>query len=139
MNTTGARPLAFACSTCRVSRSVTTVMCFSFPRATRWQLRDREPRIGRYVLPILMLRDLQQLTFSQCPANATAAPGPGFGELPECLAGVVMALSAASERLVRLIQFRTQLRDGCTQEFELGALLIAQFDAPIPSLIGLSH
>jgi hypothetical protein len=50
-----------------------------------------------------------------------------------------MALSAASERLVRLIELRAQLRDGCAQDFELGAFLIAQFDAPIPSLIGLSH
>jgi hypothetical protein len=50
-----------------------------------------------------------------------------------------MALSAASERLVGLIELRVQLRDGSAQEFELGALLIAQFDAPIPSLIGMSH
>jgi hypothetical protein len=50
-----------------------------------------------------------------------------------------MALSAASERLARLIELRAQLRDGSAQEFELGALLIAQVDAPIPSLIGLSH
>jgi len=40
---------------------------------------------------------------------------------------------------VRLIEFGAQLRDGCTQTFELGALLVTQFDAPIPSLIGLSH
>jgi hypothetical protein len=40
---------------------------------------------------------------------------------------------------VRLIKLRAQLRDGPAQEFELGALFIAQFDAPIPSLIGLSH
>ena len=40
---------------------------------------------------------------------------------------------------MRLIEFGAQLRDGCTQTFELGALLVTQFDAPIPSLIGLSH
>jgi hypothetical protein len=40
---------------------------------------------------------------------------------------------------VRLIELRAQLRDGSAQEFELGALLVAQFDAPIPRLIGLSH
>jgi hypothetical protein len=40
---------------------------------------------------------------------------------------------------VRLIELRAQLRDGSAQEFELGALFVAQFDAPIPSLIGLSH
>src|SRR5215216_3627423 len=90
-------------------------------------------------LPWRVRCDLQQLTFSQRRPNATAAPGPGFGELPECLACVLMALSAASERLVRLIELRAQLRDGSAQEFELGALLVAQFDAPIPSLIGLSH
>jgi hypothetical protein len=50
-----------------------------------------------------------------------------------------MALSAAPECLVRLIELRAQLRDGAAQKFELGALLIAQIDAPIPSLIGLSH
>jgi hypothetical protein len=50
-----------------------------------------------------------------------------------------MALSAASERLVRLIEFRAQLRNGAAQQFELGALVIPQFDALIPSLIGLSH
>ena len=83
--------------------------------------------------------DLQQLTFSQRGSNPTAAPGPGLGELPECLACVLMALSAASERLVRLIELRAQLRDGAAQEFELGALVIAQFDAPIPCLICLSH
>jgi ketosteroid isomerase-like protein len=32
-----------------------------------------------------------------------------------------------------------QLRDGSAQKFELGALLVAQFNAPIPRLIGLSH
>src|SRR5215208_1680164 len=83
--------------------------------------------------------DLQQLTFSQRRPNAAAAPGSGFGELPECLACFLMALSAASERLVRLIELRAQLRDGSAQQFELGALLIAQLDAPIPSLFGLSH
>jgi hypothetical protein len=36
-----------------------------------------------------------------------------------------MALSAASDRLVRLIELRAQLRDGSAQDFELGALLIA--------------
>jgi hypothetical protein len=50
-----------------------------------------------------------------------------------------MTLPATSERLVRLIELRAQLRDGAAQKFELGVLLIAQFDAPIPSLIGLSH
>jgi hypothetical protein len=50
-----------------------------------------------------------------------------------------MALSGASERLMRLIELRAQLRDGSAQEFELGALLIPQVDAPIPSLISLSH
>ena len=50
-----------------------------------------------------------------------------------------MALCAASERLVRLIELRAQLRNAAAQEFELGALVIAQFDAPIPSLFGLSH
>ena len=83
--------------------------------------------------------DLQQLTFSQRRPNTTATPRPGFGELPQCLACVLMALSAGSERLVRLIELRAQLRDGSAQDFELGALLIAQFDAPIPRLIGLSH
>jgi hypothetical protein len=83
--------------------------------------------------------DLQQPTLSQGRPNATAAPGSGFGELPECLACVLMALPAASERFVRLIEFRAELRDGSAQEFELGALLIAQFGAPIPTLTGLSH
>jgi hypothetical protein len=82
---------------------------------------------------------LQQLTFSQRPPDATAVPQPGFVELPECLDRVLLTLSTASERLVRLIELRAQLRDGSAQEFELGALLVAQFDAPIPSLIGLSH
>jgi hypothetical protein len=50
-----------------------------------------------------------------------------------------MALSASRERLVCLIELRAQLRDGAAQEFEFGALLVAQFDAPIPSLIGVSH
>jgi hypothetical protein len=50
-----------------------------------------------------------------------------------------MALSAGCKRLVRLIELHAQLRDGSAQKFELGALLIAQFDAPIPSLIDLSH
>jgi hypothetical protein len=40
---------------------------------------------------------------------------------------------------MRLIEFRAELRDGSTQDFELGALFVTQFDAPIPSLIGLSH
>jgi hypothetical protein len=44
MNTTGARPLAFACSTCRVSRSMTPTKGFSFPRATPGQPRVRELR-----------------------------------------------------------------------------------------------
>jgi hypothetical protein len=35
--------------------------------------------------------DLQQLTFSQRRSNATAAPLPGFVELPECLACVLQA------------------------------------------------
>ena len=82
---------------------------------------------------------LEQLAFSQRRSNAAAAPQPGFVELPECLPCVLLALSTASQELVRLIEFRTQLRDGSTQEFELGALFVAQFDAPIPSLIGLSH
>ena len=85
------------------------------------------------------LEQLQQLTFSQRRPNAIAAPRPGFVELPKCLACVLLALSTASEGLVRLIELRAQLRDGSAQEFELGALLVAQFDAPIPSLIGLSH
>ena len=50
-----------------------------------------------------------------------------------------MTLSAAFERLVRLIELCAQLSDGAAHELELGALLIAQFDAPIPRLIGLSH
>jgi hypothetical protein len=82
---------------------------------------------------------LQQLTFSQRAPNATALPRPGFVELPKCLARVLLTLSTASERLVRLIELRAQLRDGSAQEFEFGALLVAQFDAPIPCLIGLSH
>jgi hypothetical protein len=82
---------------------------------------------------------LQQPTFSQRRSNATAAPGPGFVELPKCFDCVLLALSTASEGLVRLIELRAQLRDGSAQEFEFGALLVAQFDAPIPSLIGLSH
>jgi hypothetical protein len=40
---------------------------------------------------------------------------------------------------VRLVELRAQLRDCSAQEFEFGALLVAQFDAPIPRLIGLSH
>jgi hypothetical protein len=44
MNTTGARPLAFACSTCRVSRSMTPTKGFSFPRATPGQPRVCELR-----------------------------------------------------------------------------------------------
>ena len=83
--------------------------------------------------------DLQQLTCSQRRPNATAAPGPGFGELPECLACVLMALSATCERLVRLIELRPQLRHVSAQDFKLEALLVAQFDTPVPSLIGLSH
>ncbi|HEX6653866.1 MAG TPA: hypothetical protein VF072_14060 [Thermoleophilaceae bacterium] len=50
-----------------------------------------------------------------------------------------MALSAASERLLRLIELRAQLRSGCAEQLELRALLVAQLDAPIPSLFGLSH
>ena len=101
-------------------------------------LRERARPIRR-TAGVRVRCDLQQLTFSQRRPKATASPGPGFGELPECLACVLMALSAASERPVRLIELSAQLRDGCAQEFELGALLIAQFDAPIPRLIGLSH
>jgi hypothetical protein len=82
---------------------------------------------------------LQQPTLSQPRPNATAAPELRFGELPECLDCLVMALSGASQRLVSLIQLRAQLRDGSAQKFELGALLVAQFNAPIPRLIGLSH
>jgi hypothetical protein len=82
---------------------------------------------------------LQQLTFSQRSADTTATPQPGFVELPERLARVLLSLSTASERLLRLIELRAHLRDGTPQEFELGALLVAQFDAPIPSLVGLSH
>src|SRR5215208_2989529 len=82
---------------------------------------------------------LQQLTFSQRRSNATAAPQPGFVELPECLPCVLPALSTASQGLLRLIEFGAQLRDGSTQELELGALFVAQFNAPIPRLIGLSH
>jgi hypothetical protein len=110
-------------------------------RATGPPARDHLPtrRAAGLAPPRRVRCDLQQLTFSQRRPNATAAPGPGFGELPECLACVLMALSAASERLVRLIESRAQLSDGSAQEFELGALLIAQFDAPIPSLIGLTH
>jgi hypothetical protein len=87
----------------------------------------------------LELTFLQQLTFSQRLSNATAAPQPGFVELSECLPYVLLALSTASQELMRLIEFRAQLRDVSTQEFELGVLFVTQFDAPIPSLIGLSH
>lgn len=93
----------------------------------------------RFSLARIRRCDLEQLTFSQRRPNATAAPGSGFGEMCECLACVLMALSATAERFVRLIELGAQLRDGATQEFKLGALLIAQFDTPIPSLIGLSH
>ena len=99
---------------------------YSFPG----RMRGSAPHPGAH---------LQELTFSQRLPHATAAPWPRFGELPECLARVLMALSATSERLVRLIDLRAQLRDGAAQGFELGALLIAQLDAPIPSLISLSH
>jgi hypothetical protein len=40
---------------------------------------------------------------------------------------------------VRLLELPAQLGDGPTQEFQLGALFVAQLDAPIPRLIGLSH
>ena len=108
-------------------------------RASGGQLGPPTRRAADLAPPRRARCDLQELTFSKCRPNSPAAPGPGFGELPECLACVLMALSAASERLVRLIELRAQLRDGCAQDFELGALLVAQFDAPIPSLIGLSH
>ena len=50
-----------------------------------------------------------------------------------------MASSGASELLVRLIELGAQLRDGSAQELEFRALLVAQFDSPIPRLIDLSH
>jgi hypothetical protein len=69
--------------------------------------RDELPAALASGAPVAaQLRDLQELTFSQRRPNATAAPWPGFGELPECLACVLMALSAASECLVRLIDLR---------------------------------
>ena len=77
--------------------------------------------------------------FSQRRPNATAAPRPSFVELPKRLVCVMLALSTAAERLVRLVELRAQLCDGSAQEFELGALSVAQFDPPIPSLIGLSR
>jgi hypothetical protein len=61
----------------------------------------------------------------------------GFIELPECLA--FFAPSTHSEGVVRLVGVPSQLRDGSTQDFQLGALFVAQLDTPIPSLIGLSH
>jgi len=47
---------------------------------------------------------LQKLTFSQRPSNTTAAPQPGFVELPERLPCLLLALSTASQGLVRLIE-----------------------------------
>jgi tetratricopeptide (TPR) repeat protein len=38
-----------------------------------------------------------------------------------------------------LLELPAQLRDGPTQELQLGTLVVAQLDAPIPRLIGLSH
>jgi hypothetical protein len=40
---------------------------------------------------------------------------------------------------VRLVELRAQLRDSSAQEFELGALLVPQFDGPVPRLKSLSH
>jgi Raf kinase inhibitor-like YbhB/YbcL family protein len=40
---------------------------------------------------------------------------------------------------MRLVELTTQLGDGFTQELQLGAFFVAQLDAPIPRLIGLSH
>lgn len=83
--------------------------------------------------------ELQHLAVAQRPAHVTPAPRPDFVELPERLAHLLLALSACSEGVVRLVQLRAQLRDGAVQEFELVAPFVAQFDAPIPGLICLSH
>jgi hypothetical protein len=40
---------------------------------------------------------------------------------------------------VRLLELPAQPRDGSTQALQLGALFVGQLDAPVPSLIGLSH
>jgi hypothetical protein len=51
----------------------------------------------------------------------------------------LFALSTHSEGVVRLVELPAQLRDGPAQELQLGALVVAQLDAPIPRPIGLNH
>src|SRR5687767_10170363 len=82
---------------------------------------------------------LQQLAVAQRRPYPTPLPRPGFVELPECLACILFALSTHPEGVVRLVELPAQLRDGPTQELQLGALVVAQLDAPIPRLIGLNH
>jgi hypothetical protein len=81
----------------------------------------------------------EQLALAQRLPHPTPAPRLCSVELPERLACLVLALSGGSEVVVRMVELRTQLRDRCAQEFELGAFLVAQFDTPIPRLTSLSH
>jgi hypothetical protein len=69
------------------------------------------------------------------PPAPDAGAQPGFIELPECLACVLFALPAHFEGVVRFVELPAQLRGGSTHEFQLGALFVAQLDAPIPRLI----